>query len=185
MCITGWADGGDNTLKGIKHLDECKWLFNEEIEMTVKKLLVYRDDSHPYKNFFILLFGPDKRFEFSNRDGEVIKRKSTKGWEQDMAVLVDDRFYISPNDTTNGYYRETSGTVTVTPERFRDRYRYLVPYGVLVVPTETASAGMLDREPSSNLIHSAILERTLTDEALKIYLTATQPYHSPELTKFN
>ncbi|MCA8287311.1 protein kinase domain-containing protein [Burkholderia vietnamiensis] len=179
------ADGGDNTLASIEHIENRQWLFNNEIEMTVKSLIVFRDDSHPYKNFFILLFGPDKRFEFSNRQGEKLRRKSTNGWEQDLGILVDDSFYISPNETNNGYYQEKSGTIRVDATRFKERYRYLVPYGVMVVPTETASAVMLDRNPTSNLIQAVMRDQKLTDEELRTYLSATQRHHSTELTKFN
>ncbi|ARL22909.1 hypothetical protein BOC48_07160 [Burkholderia pseudomallei] len=179
------ADGGDNTLKNIEHVADKKWLFNEGTEITVKSLLVYRNDSRPYKSFFILLFGPDKRFDFTNRDGAQIRRKSTKGWEQDAAMLVDDSFYINPNEVDNGYYRERSGTTRVNSERFKERYRYLVPYGVMVVPTETASAGMSDRTPTSNLIQAANRDRKLEEVELKAYLDATAPHHSVELTKFN
>ncbi|WP_080416166.1 protein kinase domain-containing protein [Burkholderia ubonensis] len=179
------ADGGDNTLTGINHLGERRWLFNEQIEMTVDSLIIYRNNNHPYKNFFILLFGPDKPFSYTNREGETTPRKSTEGWDEDAAVLVDELFYINPDETINGYYREKAGTTRTSPERFKERYRYLIPYGVMVVPTETASAGMLDRHPTSKLIQSAIRHRKLAEEELKDYLEATQPHHSVELTKFN
>lgn len=100
-------------------------------------------------------------------------------------MLVDDSFYINPNEVDNGYYREKIGTIRVNSARIKERYRYLVPYGVMVVPTDTASAVMSDRTPTSNLIQAAIRDRKLEEVELKAYLDATGPHHSVELTKFN
>jgi serine/threonine protein kinase len=41
------ADGGDNHFKSLERLSKKVWLFNETIEMTISKLLIYRDDGYP------------------------------------------------------------------------------------------------------------------------------------------
>lgn len=178
-------NGRDAKFDGIKRLGENSWLLNGQSEMTVSKLLVHRDNNFPYKNFFILIFGPDKRFIYSKSSGKRIMRKPSMEWSQDYATLVDDSYYIDPNDVSNGYYRMGNITLQVSRKQFKDRERYLIPYGVMVIPTETASASMLDREPTSNMIHAAIRDQDLKEEELQNYLNATRAHHSAEITKWN
>lgn len=179
------ADGGDGHFESLIHLDKKSWLLNGMVEMTVSKLLVHRDNGHPYKDFFILLFGPDKRFTYSTSEGKLVKRKPNSGWNQDLATLVDDKFYINPVETANGFYRMNNKTLSVNREQFKDRERYLVPYGLMVVPTQTASASMTDREPTAAMISAAIRDTNLNQPDLKNYLDATRSYHSYEITKWN
>lgn len=179
------ADGGDNTFTGLEFLGSRKWLFNGEREISVSKLLVHRDSGYLYKNFFILLLEPEMPFVWSNFEGDPIERPSTAGWEDDYATLVDGKFYINPTDIDNGYYRVKNETYKVDWERFKDRYRFLIPYGVMIVPTQTASAVMTDRIPTSNLINSSIQAQDLLTADLDHYLDATRAHHSFEITKYN
>ena len=179
------ADGGDGHFESMEHLAGKSWLLNSMTEMTVTKLLVHRDTGHPYKDFFILLFGPDKRFKYSNNEGKPVKRKPSTGWNQDLATLVDDKFYIDSAETTNGFYRINNETLPVTRERFKDRQRYLVPFGLMVVPTETASASMTDREPTAEMIQAAVRDKNLNEQQLHHYLDATRAYHSTKITMWN
>lgn len=179
------ADGGDGHFESLEHLDGKSWLLNSMTEMTISKLLVHRDDGHPYKDFFILLFGPDKRFTYSTSEGKRVTRKRSTGWDQDLATLVDDKFYIDSTETSNGFYRMNNETLPVTRERFKDRQRYLVPYGLMVVPTETASASMTDRGPTAAMIQAAIRDKSLNEQELRRYLDATRPHHSTKITMWN
>lgn len=179
------ADGGDGHFEKLEHLEKKSWLLNGMTEMTVSKLLIHRDDGHPYKNFFILLFGPDKRFIYSTSDGKRVKRKPSTGWDQDIATLVDDKFYIDPSETANGYYRMNGKTLPVSQEQFKDRQRYLVPYGLMVIPTQTASASMTDREPTAEMIRAAVRDKNLSEQDLQNYLAATRSHHSIEITRWN
>lgn len=179
------ADEGDGHFESMEHLAGKSWLLNSITEITVSKLLIYRDYSHPYKDFFILLFGPDKRFKYSNSEGKPVRRKPSTGWNQDLATLVDDKFYIDSAETNNGFYRINNETIPVTRERFKDRQRYLVPFGLMVVPTETASASMMDREPTANMIQAAIRDKNLNEQELRRYLDATRHHHSTNITKWN
>jgi hypothetical protein len=179
------ADGGDCPFAGLEHQGSGKWLLNGDTEISVSKLLVYRDKGYLYKSFFILLFGPEEQFTWSNFDGDVIERPSTAGWEYDEATLVDGKFYIDPSEIENGYYRYKNQTYNVDWERFKERRRFLIPYGVMIVPTQTASAVMIDRTPTSNLINASILEQDLPPADLKQYLDDTRRHHSVEITKYN
>jgi serine/threonine protein kinase len=179
------ADGGDGHFESLELMSSKSWLLNGFTEMSVSQLLVHRDDGYPYKNFFILLFGPEERFSYSTSDGKQVKRKPTNGWEQDAGTLVDDKFYINPDETINGFYRMDNETLAVTGDRFKDRRRYLVPYGLMVVPTQTASASMTDREPTAEMIKAAIQAKSLNEQDLQRYLNATRAHHSTEITKWN
>lgn len=179
------ASAGDGQFESLEHLDGISWLFNGITEMAVSKLLVHRDNGYPYKDFFILLFGPDKRFTYCTSDGKRVKRKPTTGWDQDLATLVDGKFYIDPNETTNGFYRMNNETLSVDQMRFKDRQRYLIPFGLMVVPTETASALMTDREPTKEMILAAIRDKNLNEPDLKRYLAATRPHHGNAITMYN
>jgi hypothetical protein len=147
--------------------------------------LIHRDESLSYKNFFILLIDPEKPFEYCASDGVVGKRKSTKGWSQDFGVLLDEKFYIDPNETQNGFYKIDGNVVKVSDERFKERYRYLVPFAMMIVPTETATACMNDRKPTGELIRATIEKKTIDAEDLRSYLNATRSHHSTEITKWN
>lgn len=76
-----WANEGDGHFESLEQLGEKSWLFNGTTEMTVTGLLVHRDDAHPYKNFFILLFGPDKEFAYSTAEGSPIECRPTAGMD--------------------------------------------------------------------------------------------------------
>lgn len=180
-----FADEGDGDFKRLEYLGGKTWLFNSYLEMTVSQLLVHRDNSYPYKNFFILLFGPDKPFTYSNWEGKKIKRAQPGGWNKDIGTLVDGSFYINPTETQNGFYKMGEETVSTNTERFSYRQRYLEPFGLMVVPTETASATMTDREPTGDLIRAAVQNKVLTKQELKTYLDATRQHHSREITKWN
>jgi serine/threonine protein kinase len=179
------ADGVDNRFESLQHMSGKSWLLNGITEMSVKHLLVHRDNGYHYKNFFILLFGPEKRFSYSTSDGKRVKRKPSTGWDRDAATLVDDKFYINPDETKNGFYRMDNETLAVSRERFKDRERYLVPYGLMVVPMQTASASMTDREPTAEMIKAAIQAKNLNEQDLRRYLDATRAHHSTEITKWN
>ncbi|MFP3588572.1 protein kinase [Paraburkholderia sp. SIMBA_055] len=176
-------DGGDGNFESLTELQNGRWLLNGITELANVELLLYRDNNYPYKNFFILLFGPDTPFAFSDRGGHQVSRESTQGWTTDQAVLVDDSFYLDPDETRNGYYRDEGGTVHVTSERFKDRTRHLVQSALLVVPNDTATAVMIDRQPSVDLIQSTVKKRQITDTDLRTYLTATRGQVSPEIRK--
>lgn len=179
------AEGGDNHFKSLKHMSGKSWLLNDITEMSVSRLLVHRDDSYLYKNFFILLFGPERRFSYATSDGKRVKRKQSVGCNQDFAKLVDDNFYIDPEEVKNGFYRMGSETLEVSRERFKDRQRYLVPYGLMVIPTQTASASMIDRKPTAEMIQAAIKSKNLNEQDLQRYLDATRDHHSTEITQWN
>lgn len=179
------ADGGDGHFESVAHINGSSWLLNEYTEISIENLLVYRNNSHPYKNFFIILFGPDNQFTYSNNEGNLIERKPNTGYNQDHATLVDNNFYIDPDEIKNGFYRMENETLAVSRKRFKHRQRYLVPYGVMVVPTQTASASMLDREPTAKMIKAAIEAKSLNEKDLRHYLNATRAYHSPEITMWN
>ncbi len=179
------ADGGDNTFRGLEPLKGKSWLLNGDTEMTVHNLLVYRDQAYPYKNFIILLFGPDKKFPYKTLEGKSVRRATHASRTQDMGTLFDDQHYIDPAETENGYFELAGETHTVDRQRFKDRYRYLIPYAVMVVPTQTASACMLDRSPTVNLMKSAIEHKELQKPDLDLYLAATKRHHSSEITRYN
>lgn len=179
------ASGGDGQFESLEHIGEKLWLLNDMTEVSVNQLLIYRNDGHPYKDFFILLFSPEEQFEYSTHEGRRVERNPSMGWYYDLATLVDDKFYIDPNETKNGFYRMANETVAVSRERFKDRQRYLVPYGLMVVPTQTASASMTDREPTVKLIKAAIRDKNLSEQDLRCYLDATRDHHSVEITKWN
>ncbi len=58
-------------------------------------------------------------------------------------------------------------------------------YGLMVVPTQTASASMTDREPTAEMIRAAIQAKNLNEQDLRRYLDATRAHHSTEITKWN
>ncbi|WP_213936822.1 protein kinase [Pseudomonas sp. dw_612] len=179
------ADGGDNNFSGLEHLDAQKWLMNDETEISVSKLLVHRDNGYLYKNFFILLLEPEAPFAWSDFEGNLIERPSTDGWESDFSILMDGKLYIDPDEIGNGYYRVNNETYKVEYDRFKGRYRYLLPNAVMVVPVQTASAVMTDKSPTSDFINASIQAQDLPLEDLKQYLDATRSYHSTEITQYN
>lgn len=186
------ADGGDNEFKSIEFtgkrwlpfLEKRTWLFDNRDEISIRKLIVYRDNGAPYKNFFIMLTAEDKPFELCNADGKKIKRGSIEGWKEDVATLVDDKYYVDPNSTANGYIKMRGQTVAITADRFQDRIRYLVPWGIIVVPKQTATAVMSDRGPTSDFIQAIIKNGKLSETDLKEYLRITRGQHSREITMY-
>jgi len=178
------ADGGDNEFLGIHKINESTWLLNEIDEIEIKKLIIYRDGSYPYKDFFIILTNPSNEFEYFDFDGNPIYREK-QTYYKDRAYLFEGK-YIDPDEIKNGYYMKSEDEILkVNYDNFSYRERYLKPYAFLIVPKLTASACMLDRTPSEDLLESAIRNQGLNIEALKIYLDKTRKYHSDEITKWN
>ncbi len=179
------GDGGDNTYAGLEKLDGGDWLFNGMDEINIKKLLVFRDEGYPYKNFFILLTAPAKPFEYVDFQGQSMKRKeSALAYDEDFADLYESK-YVDPAETTNGYYTSGTETIEVTRDEFKSRHRYLKPYAFLIVPKGTASACMTNSEPTEYLLASAITDSGLEEANLEKYLRATRGHHSAEITMWN
>ncbi len=178
--------GGDGHFESLVEMGEGegRWLLNGTTELTQPELLLHRDDDYPYRNFFILLFGPDTPFAYTDRGGKQFARESIEGRMKDYAVLVDDAFYVNPDETRNGYYREGVETIRVDASRFKDRVRHLSRWAVMVVPNDTATAIMTNRQPSVDLIQSAVTNGEITDIALNAYLKATHGEVSREITKW-
>lgn len=106
-------------------------------------------------------------------------------WTRDHATLLDDKFYIDPNDTVNGFYRINNETVATNQERFNHRDRFLKLYGVMVMPTDTASASMSDRGPTATMIRAGVRDKELSELELGRYLDATRSHHSIKITMWN
>lgn len=177
------SDGGDQTYLGIEKLDVGRWLMNRTDEVSISKLIVHRDNSYPYKNFFIILIEPDAMFPIVDKNGQNVVR-ATSSWIRDYAELFKGK-YISPSETKNGYYDDGKEIIEVTKEVFAERCRYLKPFAILIVPQQTASACMTDRSPTEALLESVVEKQGLDEHSLKIYLNATRGHHSSEITKWN
>jgi eukaryotic-like serine/threonine-protein kinase len=179
------ADGGDNQLEGIEQLTPTKWLMNDSTELAISTLLIHRDGAYPYKNFFILVLDPEQPFTWTDVGGTPVARTPIGHDECDWAILMDERLYLDPDETRNGYVLTGGRPLQVSSDRFKARCRFVVPYGVMIVPRDTASADMVDREPTSELMRAAIKSKNLQPVDLKNYLNATRRYHSRVLTNFN
>jgi serine/threonine protein kinase len=172
---------GDGHFKSLVELDEERWLFNGTTEMNNVTLHVYRDDS-VYRNFFVLTFGPDSPFAFSDRQGTQFYRAVDSTWATDAATLVDGAFYVDERQVRNGYYRDGGETIKVDRNRFQDRIRHLTSAAVMIVPNGTPPAFMQDRRPSGDFIKSVSLYREIKDEALKTYHRATREHYGSDIT---
>jgi hypothetical protein len=178
------AEGGDNYLEGLEQLHGSTWLLNGDVEMLVTKLLLYRDSNSAYKNFFILLFGPDEPFALVNPDGERIERGDISKWTMDEAELFDGKIYVAPDETKNGYYELGGVSHPVDHDRFQMRTRYLTPYAVLIAPGGTAPVTMRDREPVVELMQSAITHGVLKEDALKTFFQKSKGHVDPDILRW-
>lgn len=178
------ADEGDGHFVNLRNLDGPRWLLNNDSEILVEKLLVYRDRANLYKDFFILILAPDQPFSWQTMAREQIQRSIGANVKRDFATIVDDDFYIDSDEIQNGYYRLNGKTESVDRARFRDRWRELIPFGIMVIPMQTASASMNDRAPTAGLINACIQAGEIPSDALETYLKATRDHHSAEITRW-
>lgn len=177
-------EGGDSTYQRLIPFSDNKWLFCGYEELDIDKLIVYRDDHHPYKNFFVLLISPSKPFDIVDSNGNSLKRDVPQEWSTDLAVYWNGR-YIDYKETKNGYYEFEGEVLTVDRESFSDRSRNLQKYAYIIVPLGTATAVMMDRMPTEKLLKAIVEHSDITDSALKEYLDATKSHHSTEIIMYN
>lgn len=121
-----WMDhrGGDLQLTGLEYLED-KWLLNEEREIEIEKMIIYKDVYSIYNNFFILLIKPSEEFKFFDENGIEVLRDTNSG-KEDTAYFWDGK-YIPYEDARNGYYEyELEGkTIVVNAREFELRHRYI------------------------------------------------------------
>lgn len=175
--------GGDNTFEGLVPLDDQRWLLNKEVELAISKLIIYRDEHAPYKNFFVVLVSPDQPFEIVDSNGNRITRNIPKEWDTDIAVFWNER-YIDSSETRNGYYETGEQVIPVTRDVFNDRIRHLKQYAYIIVPQGTATAVMNDRTPTEELLMSIVETGNLSKISLDKYLDNTRPHHSKEILMY-
>ena len=179
------ADDGDGHFVGLERIGKDRWLLNNDTEIVIDRLLVYKDGSYEYKDFFILILAPDEPFDLETPDRAPVQRDLAPDRDRDYATIVDQNYYIDPNLTNSGYIRLGGKIIQADRIRFQDRVRYLKPFGLMVVPTETASASMNDRLPTAEFIASSVHAGKFVEENLKTYLNKTRAHHSPEITSRN
>jgi serine/threonine protein kinase len=177
-------EGGDNTFTGLKHISESNYLFCGETEVNLSKLLVCRDSSCPYKNFFILIIEPSSPFEIVDEDGNPVIRRINPESTSDYATLWNDR-YIDCGETNNGYYEFKGEVLRVDRDSFKDRLRHLEKYAYIVVPKGTATACMMDRTPTERFLERVLNTGIIEESSLRTYKDETRSHHSPEITMYN
>lgn len=176
--------GGDNAYQQITPIYDSKWLFCGEEELEINKLIVYRDDGYPYKNFFVLLISPSKPFDIVDSKGNKLQRDISPESDSDYAVYWNDK-YIECYETLNGYFEFDGNVIAVDRDSFSDRMRHLKEYAYIVVPLGTATAVMTDRTPTEEFLKTIVENSEITDSSLKAYLNATRQHHSWEITQYN
>ena len=177
------VEGGDNTYQLTIPINDEQWLFSNEEELDINKLIIYRDNHAPYKNFFVLLISPSKPFEIIDSDGKEIKRNIPEDWPTDRAVFWNGN-YIDYNETRNGYYDFQGTVIPVERHLFHDRTRHLHKYAYIVVPEGTATAYMMDREPTERFLTSIVENSEITTSALEHYFKETRGQLHPEISKY-
>lgn len=179
------GDEGDGHFKSLARISDGKWLINDDMEIAISSMLVYRDEGYLYKSFVVLLCDPDQPFAVQKMAGGQVLRNVSADWKTDEAVLVDGDFYIDDAEVKNGYYRKNGTSVKVDWKRLQNRRRPLVPWGIIIVPNGSATARMSNRNPTGEMIRACIRDRAIEKNVLNTFLDQTRPYHSPELTKYN
>lgn len=179
------GDEGDGHFRGLVPIGDGKWLINDDMEIAISCMLVYRDEGYLYKSFVVLLCDPDQPFAMQKMAGGEVLRKVSAGWSTDEAVLVDGEFYIDDAEVKNGYYRKDGASVKVDWTRLQNRRRPLVPWGIIIVPNGSATARMNNRNPTGELIRACIRDGVIEKSVLTTFLDQTRPYHSTELTKYD
>ncbi len=178
------VDGGDNTCGNIEKISDNKWLFCNELELELAKLIVYQDYSYPYKDFFIFLIDSSEPFDIVDEMGNPIKRDISSDSKYDYATFWNKK-YIDSNETSNGYYESNGEVIRVDNESFSDRLRYLKKYAYIIVPKGTATAVMNDRTPTERFLKSVVQSGKVEDDSLRKYLDETRNFHSSEITMWN
>ena len=178
------VNGGDNNYKEIINTPDGKLLFQYVVELNIEHLIVYKDSHHPYKNFFIILTTASTPFDIVDSNGKPLVRNIPSSWKTDLAVYFEGK-YIDHNETKNGYYEHNGEVVSVTSDRFEERMRYLQDYAYIIVPKGTASATMMDRDPTKEFISDVLQNKCIKSNALNIYMEKTRNHHSGEITKWN
>ncbi|MFT6908343.1 MAG: serine/threonine protein kinase [Oleiphilaceae bacterium] len=178
------VEGGDNKYQEIINTPDEKLLFQGYVELNIEHLIVYKDDHHPYKSFFIILTSESTPFDIVDSNGEPLVRNIPSSWKTDLAVYFEGK-YIEYNETKNGYYDFNGEVIPVTSDKFEERMRHLRDYAYIIVPKGTASAQMMDRNPTKEFISDVLSNKHVKSSALNIYMEKTRYHHSDEITKWN
>ena len=176
------ADGGDNTAQPIERLDNNLWLIWGYREIKIEKIIIYINESSPYRSFFIILTHPNDNFVYTNLDGQLEESQHSSYMEV-ANYWIEKSVYINHNDVRNGYLELPEGAIIEAPHKeFPQRERIYKPYAYMVAfkgtPIQTA-----EREISTKLIQTALDNKSLSIDDIREYEYQTKGDISHDIMK--
>lgn len=167
------ANGGDNTAKPIERLDHNLWLIWGTIEIKIEKIIVYINESSPYRSFFIILTQPNDKFIYTNSDGQLEESQYSSYMEL-ANYWIEKSIYINHDDVRNGYLELSNGVTIEAPyNEFPERERLYKPYAYMISFKGTPIQ-MANREVSEKLIKTALDNKSLSIDDIRKYEDQTR-----------
>lgn len=167
------ANGGDNTAKPIERLDHNLWLIWGTIEIKIEKVIVYINETSPYRSFFIILTQPNDKFIYTNSDGQLEESQYSSSMEL-ANYWIEESVYINHDDVRNGYLELSNGVTIEAPNNeFPERQRLYKPYAYMISFKGTPIQ-MANREVSEKLIKAALDNKSLSIDDIRKYEDQTR-----------
>jgi len=177
------ADGGDNTAKPIERLDNNLWLIWGYKEIKIEKIIIYINESSPYRSFFIILTQPNDKFVYTNLDGQS-EESQYSSYLEVANYWIEKSVYINHDDVRNGYLELSDGVIIeALHNEFPERERVYKPCAYMVAfkgtPIQTAK-----REVSTKLIQTALNNKSLSIDDIREYEYQTKGDISYDIMKW-
>ncbi|MDP8033403.1 protein kinase family protein [Pasteurella atlantica] len=171
-------EGGDWDCNTIDSIGDSQWI-TRNCEMSIKKLIVYRNEHAIQKNFFLIVADPSERFKVHDNQGNISQSQYEK---EDIARFWKEKsIYLSLEDTKNGYFETQDGeSLKLNCDEFPERYRKLEEFVYMVAPVGTP-LNIYNREPSINLMRNVLDANRLNIDDVKKYEEITKGKFANEI----
>lgn len=176
-------NGGDNGAKPIERLDNNLWLFWGHREIKIEKVIIYINESSPYRSFFIILTQPNDKFVYTSLEGQF-EQSQCSSYMEIANYWIEKSSYINHDEVRNGYLELPDGvTIEASYEDFPERERMYKPHAYMVGLRGTPIE-MGDREFSKKLIQTALENKSLSIGDIREYEGQTRGVLSNDIKKW-
>lgn len=166
------SNGGDLNYHGAKHIRENEFEINYggfPHQAKINKILVYHNDTSPYKNCFVILIDSMNPFEYvktSNVKTNKIRHHHPQ--KVDLAVIWNGH-KLDPNDTQNMFVEIEGNVYENNNGVFISTYRFVAAEALFVSPNNIIGHRVNQNKLVEMLLKKCIKENTMSLDTVQEY----------------
>ncbi|AWC79941.1 protein kinase domain-containing protein [Serratia marcescens] len=166
------SDRGDLNYYGAKYIRGSEFEINYGNflhQANISKLLVYYDNTHPYKSFFIILIDAMKHFDCVETD-DLKKTKSRNTLPKKVDEAVEwQGYYFDVEDADNPYIEIEGVTYENDRKSFRQLSRFVATEALFVSPSNVIDYRVGQNIFVGNLLADIISQNSLSLDSVRRY----------------